>query len=278
MGEQTKSIGERLREIRTILEIPAAEMAALTGVSEEQYLARERGEADCHFSFLYDCAKRFGVDLNAIVCGQSPKLSSYALNRAGNGVAIERSHEFKYHQLASNFKDRMTEPLFVVAKPQRPGLPIPLSTHPGQEFDYVLKGKLKVRIGDKTEILAPGDSLYYDSNQPHGMVAVECDECEFLAIPIQGEAKKAEPPTPVKKEIQQIVNPNEKRICQNFMHETVNENGQLVSCHFEYPENFNFAYDVVVELALKKPDKLAMAWVSKEHVRRDFTFFDIATS
>ncbi len=275
MDEQTKSIGKRLHEIRTILEIPASEMAELTGLSEAQYLARERGEVDCHFSFLYDCAKRFGVDLNSIVTGQTPKLSNYTLNRAGGGVEIKRGHEFKYLQLAADFKSRMTEPLFVVAKPQRPGLPIPLSTHPGQEFDYVLKGKLKVRLGDKIEILAPGDSLYYDSNIPHGMVAVECDECEFLAIPIQGEAKKAEPPTPVKSTAA-IVNPNEKRLCQKFMKETVDENGQLVSCSFEYPENFNFAYDVVDALAIKDPGKLALAWVGKDHVRKDFTFFDIA--
>ena len=275
MDQLTKSIGERLRELRTILEISPAEMAAATGVSEAQYLAHEGGNADCHFSFLYDCAKRLGVDLNAIVRGQSPKLTSYTLNRAGSGVAIERSHEFKYHQLAADFKDRMTEPLFVVAKPQRPGLPIPLSTHPGQEFDYVLRGKLKIRIGDKIEILSPGDSLYYDSNQPHGMVAVDCDECEFLAIPIQGDAKKAEAPVPVK-QVQQIINPNEKRICQKFMHETVDDNGHLVSCRFEYPANFNFAYDVVDALAIKYPNKLAMAWVGKDHVRKDFSFFDIA--
>ena len=167
MDQLTKSIGERLRELRTILEISPAEMAAATGVSEAQYLAHEGGKADCHFSFLYDCAKRLGVDLNAIVRGQSPKLTSYTLNRAGSGVAIERSHEFKYHQLAADFKDRMTEPLFVVAKPQRPGLPIPLSTHPGQEFDYVLRGKLKIRIGDKIEILSPGDSQCGCDNAVH---------------------------------------------------------------------------------------------------------------
>jgi acetyl-CoA synthetase len=154
-------------------------------------------------------------------------------------------------------------------------LPIPLSTHPGQEFDYVLKGHLKVRIGDKVEILNPGDSLYYDSNQPHGMVAVDCEECEFLAIPIQGEAKKAEAPVPVRRSTQ-IVNPNEKRLCQKYMHETVDDNGHLVSCRFEYPENFNFAYDCVDALAIKSPNKLAMAWVGKDHVRKDFTFFDIA--
>ena len=46
MDEQTKSIGKRLHEIRMILEISAAEMAELTGMSEAQYLARERGEVD----------------------------------------------------------------------------------------------------------------------------------------------------------------------------------------------------------------------------------------
>ena len=278
MDEQTKMIGERLRELRMILEIPVSEMAEVTGVSEEEYLAHESGELDSHFSFLYDCAKRFRVDLNALVKGESPKLSSYTLSRAGAGIPIERRHEFQYRQLAPDFKKRLTEPLFVLAKPQRPGLPIPLSTHPGQEFDFVLRGRLKVQIGDKTEILSAGDSVYYDSNQPHGMVAADSEECEFLSIVIQGDGNAAQTvaPQPVKEDIVPVIQGGAKRICQKFMHETIDDEGHLLSVKFDYPANFNFAYDVVDALAVRYPDKLAMAWVSKEHVRRDFTFFDIA--
>ena len=89
MKSQAKMIGERLREIRTIMEISTATMAQVTGVSEAEYIAHENGEVDSHFSFLYDCAKKLGVDLNAIVRGETPKLSSYTLTRAGSGVSIE---------------------------------------------------------------------------------------------------------------------------------------------------------------------------------------------
>ena len=57
MDSQTKMIGKRLREIRTIMEISAAEMAEVTGVTEAEYLAHENGEVDSHISFLYDCGK-----------------------------------------------------------------------------------------------------------------------------------------------------------------------------------------------------------------------------
>ena len=273
MKSQAKMIGERLREIRTIMEISTATMAQVTGVTEAEYIAHETGEVDSHFSFLYDCAKKLGVDLNAIVRGESPKLSSYTLNRSGSGVSIERSREFVYRQLAADFKKRITEPLFVKAKPQLPGQPIPLSVHPGQEFDYVLRGKLLVQMGEKTEILNEGDSIYYDSNQPHGLVAVDCDECEFLAIVIQGDARTPEAPHRVNSP--QQVDAGE-RLCQQFVSETLDAEGHLINAKFNCPENFNFAYDVVDALAVRYPDKLAMAWVDKHHNRTDFTFFDIA--
>ena len=63
--------------------------------------------------------------------------------------------------------------------------PIRLSVHGGQEWDYILKGKLKFIIGDHTEIVEEGDSLYYNSKQPHGMIAVGGEDCEFLAILIK---------------------------------------------------------------------------------------------
>ena len=272
MTSQAKMIGERLREIRTIMEISTATMAQVTGVSEAEYIAHENGEVDSHISFLYDCAKKLGVDLSAIVRGESAKLSSYTLTRAGSGVSIERSHEFVYQQLAADFKERLTEPLLVKAKPEIPGQPIPLSVHPGQEFDYILRGKLKVQMEGRCEILSEGDSIYFDSNQPHGLVAYECDECEFLAIVIQGDARSLVRPHTVST----AASDSSERICQQFVTETVDAEGHLIDAKFKCPENFNFAYDVVDAIAAKNPDKLAMAWVDKQHNRTDYTFTDIS--
>ncbi len=41
------------------------------------------------------------------------------------------------------------------------------STHDGQEFIFVLQGKMEVRLRDQIHLLEPGDSIYYDSTVPH---------------------------------------------------------------------------------------------------------------
>ncbi|MBO5724841.1 MAG: cupin domain-containing protein, partial [Lentisphaeria bacterium] len=51
---------------------------------------------------------------------------------------------------------------------------------------YILKGKLKVQLDDKVEVLTPGDSLMYDSSHPHGMIAIGDEPCEFLAVVLRG--------------------------------------------------------------------------------------------
>lgn len=61
--------------------------------------------------------------------------------------------------------------------------PIHLSHHSGQEFDYILRGSLKVEFeGGGSHILHAGDCVYYDSGHGHGMIAVGGEDCQFLAI------------------------------------------------------------------------------------------------
>ena len=57
-----------------------------------------------------------------------------------------------------------------------------LNSHDGQEFNLVLKGTLLLSIGGKELTLNPGDSIYFDSTQPHGMRALNGEPARFLAI------------------------------------------------------------------------------------------------
>ena len=50
----------------------------------------------------------------------------------------------------------------------------------------MLSGSLKVQIGDHTEILNEGDSIYYNSSTPHGMIAVDGRDCLFVAVVLPG--------------------------------------------------------------------------------------------
>ena len=182
-------IAERLKGLREMMDISAEEMAEVTHMTKEQYLEYETGTKDFSVTMLYNCAQRFGVDVTEIMVGQAPKLSSYSLVRAGEGEKVERRHNFSYEHLAMNFKDRIAEP-FLVHAPYIKGSeekPISLSVHKGQEMDYILSGELTVSIAGHITVLHEGDTIYYDSGQPHGMIATGGKQCVFLAIVLKEE-------------------------------------------------------------------------------------------
>lgn len=64
-------------------------------------------------------------------------------------------------------------------------------------------------------------------------------------------------------------------IYQKFCHEITDEHGNLKKLTLDYPENFNFGYDVVDAIAKETPDKKALVWCNIDDEERIFTFADI---
>ncbi|MDD6308530.1 MAG: XRE family transcriptional regulator, partial [Clostridia bacterium] len=169
---------------RELLELSHAEMAEITGMSVSEYMAMEEGKNDFTFTFIYKCAKRFGVDMVELLDGTSPTLSFYSVVRKGEGMPISRREGFSYLHLAPFFKEKLAEPFWVTAKysEAEQNAPIKLSYHEGQEIDIIISGSLKVQLEGYTEILRPGDTIYYDSSHGHGMIAIDGTDCEFISV------------------------------------------------------------------------------------------------
>jgi len=187
MDYNIKEVASRLRGLRETLDFSIEEFCEKTGVPVEDYKKIEKGEKDFSITFLYKCAEIFNVELIEILTGQAPKLSSYSIVRKGKGLPIERRERFEYQHLAYLFKEKSIEPLIVKAPLDKNAIdkPIKLSVHDGQEFDYILKGRLKFVIGEHSEELNEGDAVYYNSNTPHGMIAIGEEDCEFMAVLIK---------------------------------------------------------------------------------------------
>lgn len=184
MEPMLAEIAERIRGLRELMDISEEEMASVTGVSLEEYRKYEQGETDFPFTFLLKSAERFGVDIVELMSGEDPHLSFYTVVRRGKGLPMERRKGFAYRHLAFLFKHKLSEPFLVTApySAEEQGKPIPYSVHDGQEFDYILKGTLRVELEGHVELLNEGDSIYYDSGHRHGMMAVNGQDCQFLAV------------------------------------------------------------------------------------------------
>jgi len=273
-------IAARIRELREISGISQEDMAARTGVSVEEYRRCEEGTQDLSIAFLYRTVLILGVDMGDLLEGNSPKLRSYALTRKGEGQRIEEAHHMIGYSLASGFRNRIALPLYmeIAYRPEGEREPIQLTSHEGQECDIVIRGTMKIQIGGKSEILYPGDCIYYDSATPHGMIAVGGEDCAFYAIVLSNsaarEGEQAASVATVTK-AKSIDTQDSQRIYRDFIIPTEDENGKLTDIAFKNVDNFNFAFDVIDALGEKKPDRRAMLHISEDGTERIFTFKDM---
>lgn len=182
MNEQIKQIAERLAGLRDALEISPEEMAKVCNLTPEAYLELESGNVDISVSILHQISQTYGVELTTLMFGDEPKMSSYFITRRGKGVAVERTKAYKYQSLAAGFAGRKADPFLVSVHPKPEGEPVYLNSHPGQEFNLVLRGRLMLQINGKDLILEEGDSIYFNSELPHGMKALDGEKVIFLAI------------------------------------------------------------------------------------------------
>ena len=275
MKDKINQIAARIKELRIVTGLTVEEMASRTGITVEEYEQCEAGNRNLSVAFLYHCTLSFGVDLGDLLEGKSPKLRQYALTRRGGGQRIEEAHNMIGFNLAAEFRNRIALPLYMELSYNGDEENIELVTHEGQECDIVIKGHMKIRIGEKTEILGPGDCIYFDSGTPHGMIAVGGEDCSFYAIVLRNQAarlgeQEAVPSVATKR----YADDTGSRIYRDFIIPT-EENGVLKKIAFKNEDKFNFAFDVVDELGKRKPDNLAMLHVSEDGTERRFTFSDI---
>lgn len=184
MNEDIKKVALRIRELREIEGSTTHEMAALFKIPHETYLEYESGSSDMPISFLSEAAAHFGIQVYELLSGQGAKLRIYQVVRGGKGLPIERSQQYDYQHLAYNFAGNKVLPLLVTVAPRKDNEKPSTNVHKGQEFDYVLEGRMLITIGGKEEILEAGDSVYYDSTYPHGMIALGDAPAKILTLVI----------------------------------------------------------------------------------------------
>lgn len=273
-NDKLYEVAVRIKEMREISGFTAQEMAEKTQLTVEEYQKLESGTQDFPFSFIHKCALAFGIGMSDLLEGStSARLTSYTVTRKGQGQQTAKEDGINIANLAPKFRDKIAEPYWVHYEydPAQQNKPIHLATHSGQEFDLIISGKLKVQIGDHVEVLGEGDSIYYDSSVPHGMIAVDGQDCVFCAVVLPGENTKEE----VVRRSLVNAKASEPLVCEKFVYTQEDEHGALEHIEFTNTDTFNFGFDIVDEIADKYPDKLAMLHLDKNRIERRFTFKDI---
>ena len=281
LEERIQEVAKRIVALREDLNMTQEDLASKIGLDVEEYKKLEAGQEDFSFTFIYKIAQVCGVEMTDIMEGESPALTEYTVTRKGEGVPIVRREGFEYNRLATKFKNKIAEPFFVKVPYSEEALnpPYHFSTHEGQEIDIVVKGSLKMMIGDQVEILHEGDCIYYDSSNPHNEIALGGEDCEIYAIVLNPNEnglteykEKVVSHVTTNTDLAHLVNP----VYEKYIETTTDERGIVNSCTFKNDEHFNFAYDVVDAIAQKDPNKVCMVYLSNEKEERRFTFKEMS--
>lgn len=181
MSETIKQIADRICEAREVSEITPDSLARRLNLPVDTYLKYENAEEGIPISTLYEIAGILGVEMTQLLTGSTPRLHNYSFTKAGEAPNIERFKGYRFQSPAYNFANKLFEPLLVTIDPEE-NKKMTLVAHSGQEFNYVLEGKIRIILGGTEIIMSQGDSIYFDPTIPHGQTAVDDKPGKFLTV------------------------------------------------------------------------------------------------
>lgn len=186
MEYELNLIGPRIRQLRERREYSIETLAKQSGCSAEMIAALEAGELVPSLTPLLRLARGLGVRLGTLLDDQTQDgpavvrkgAAGAAIHFSGNDPARTRS-TLDFHSLAPHKAARNMEPFLIDVHPASGD--VPLNEHEGEEFIYVLSGRIEVLYGKDAYRLDAGDSIYYESVVPHHLHALGGD-ARILAV------------------------------------------------------------------------------------------------
>ncbi len=178
-GDLEAAIGHQARQFRQELDMTVGEVAKLAGLSVGMLSKIENGMTSPSLATLRALAEALNVPVTSLFRKYEEQRDATYV-KAEQGLVIERRGSRAGHQYQllghSIGKGVSVEPYLVTLTEKSEVFP--LFQHSGQEFIYLLSGKVRYRHGNRTYVLQPGDSLFFDADAPHGPE-------ELLELPIR---------------------------------------------------------------------------------------------
>ena len=177
--------GEKLRSLRLRRKMGLVELSKHTGLSPALLSKLEHGKLYPTLPTLTRIALVFSLGLEYFFADEKLR-HTFALVRKQERLRFPEAPGMK--DLAFDFESldyAATQRKFNSYLADFRSVPlekIRLHQHQGVEFIYVLKGRLALKIGSHIEFLDTGDSLYFDSQLPHGYSRSGTKPCSALVI------------------------------------------------------------------------------------------------
>jgi transcriptional regulator with XRE-family HTH domain len=185
--DNATNIGSKIKSIRESKNITLEQLAQRSGLTEDLIVRIEENQNLPSLAPIIKIARVLGVrlgtflddnqNLGPVVCRKGVQIKGVSFSSEVAG-----SHNnLNFFSLAQSKVGRHMEP-FLIDIDSASSADYQLSTHEGEEFLYVLEGKIEVSYGKTNYVIAEGESIYYDSIVEHNVHAADASHAKILAV------------------------------------------------------------------------------------------------
>ena len=177
------AIGHQVRSLRKKLGMTVNELASLAGLSTGMLSKIENGLTSPSLTTLKSLSRALNVPFTALF-QRFDEQHDATFVKAGDGLKIERRGTRAGHQYSllghSVNKAVAVEPYMITLSHHSEVFP--LFQHDGQEFLFLVEGRMDYHHGGQTFAMEPGDSLFFDADAPHGPESLHDLPIRFLSV------------------------------------------------------------------------------------------------
>ncbi len=184
------AIGHQVRQFRQDLDMTVAEVAKEAGLSSGMLSKIENGMTSPSLATLRSLSRALNVPVTSFF-RKFEEQRDATFVRAGEGLPIERRGSrtgHLYQLLGHSVGHRTSVEPYLITLTEKSEV-FPLFQHSGIEFIYMLEGRVTYRHGSRTYDMGPGDSLFFDSDVPHGPEELVALPVRLLSLIVQPRAE-----------------------------------------------------------------------------------------
>jgi len=170
---QTKSLGERIRDMRKKLKLDVNQLAEKVGWTPEYLEQIEGGELSPPVGALIQISRALAVD-SATLLAEEKK----AERRRGY---LKRTKAYAYKCLTPDAEDKHLWAYLITLDPKRAHEMVAYK-HEGEEFVFVLEGRVEIRVGDETHVIKKGGTLHFNSGVAHNLTNLSTRQSKLLVV------------------------------------------------------------------------------------------------
>jgi transcriptional regulator with XRE-family HTH domain len=181
-----QQIGKKISTLRELKKIAAEDLAAKAGLSVKQLYSIESGDSIPSLGVLIRVTRAMGIRIGTLLddsIKEGPAImraNEYQSTLSFSTSENENREHLTFFSLAPNKTGRHMEPFIIDIIPNEKSKPIK-SSHEGEEFIYVLEGRVTIYYGNEIHDLEKGDSIYLDSIVNH-LVTTSTNKARILGI------------------------------------------------------------------------------------------------